>query len=67
MLNILPAAVVAVGELGAPVVDVKLAIGQVTLVSRITRRSLQQLAITPGQELYALVKAVSIDPRGGGA
>jgi molybdate transport system ATP-binding protein len=66
MLNILPAAVVAVGELGAPVVDVRLAIGGVTLVSRITRRSLQQLAITPSQELYALVKAVSIDPRSGG-
>ena len=66
VLNILPAAVVVVGELGAPVVDVRLAIGEATLVARITRRSLQQLAITPGQELYALVKAVSIDPRGSG-
>jgi molybdate transport system ATP-binding protein len=65
ILNALPACVTSVGELGDPVVDVRLAVGTATLVARITRRSLQQLGIDRGRELYALVKAVSLDPRGG--
>jgi len=66
VLNVLPARVDAIGELGDPTVDVRLAVGGATLVARITRRSLQQLGIARGQELHALVKAVSLDPRGGG-
>ena len=66
MLNVLLARVVAVGELADPVVDVRLAVGSAALVARITRRSLQQLGVARGQEIYALVKAVSLDPRGDG-
>jgi len=66
MLNVLSARVVAIGEIADPVVDVRLAVGRATLVARITRRSLQQLGIARGQQLFALVKAVSLDPRGGG-
>jgi molybdate transport system ATP-binding protein len=67
MLNALPARVDAISESAEPVVDVRLAVGSVTLVARITRRSLRQLGVARGQELYALVKAVSLDPRSGGA
>jgi molybdate transport system ATP-binding protein len=66
VLNVLPARVDAIGGIANPVVDVRLAIGEATLVARITRRSLEQLGIAPDQELYALVKAVSLDPRGCG-
>ncbi len=66
MLNVLSARVVAIGDIADPVVDVRLAVGRATLVARITRRSLQQLGIARGQQLFALVKAVSLDPRGGG-
>lgn len=63
ILNVLPACVMAIDEETGPIVDVQLAVGSVTLVARITRRSFQQLGIRPGQELYALIKAVSFDQR----
>lgn len=63
ILNVLPARVVAIGVAIGPVVDVRLAVGHATLTARITRRSLQQLEIHTGQDVYALVKAVSFDQR----
>ena len=46
-----------------PIVDVQLAVGAPTISARITRRSLHELGIRTGQEVYALVKAVSFDQR----
>ena len=63
ILNVLSARVTAIGEETGPIVDVQLAVGGATLVARVTRRSFQQLGIRTGQELYALVKAVSFDQR----
>jgi molybdate transport system ATP-binding protein len=63
ILNLLPARVTAIDEEIGPIVDLQLVVGSVTLVARITRRSFQQLGIHTGQELYALVKAVSFDQR----
>ena len=63
ILNVLAAHVTGIGEETGPIVDLQLAVGNATLVARITRRSFQQLGIRPGQELYALVKAVSFDQR----
>jgi len=63
MLNVLPARVTAVDEGAGPIVDLQLAIGGATLVARITRRSLRQMGIRTGQELYVLIKAVSFDQR----
>ena len=42
-------------------VDLQLMVGSATLLARITRRSFRELGIRNGQELYALVKAVSFD------
>ena len=66
MLNVLPARVTAIDEGTGPIVDLQLAIGGATLVARITRRSFQQLGIRTGQEVYALIKAVSFDQRSAG-
>jgi len=63
ILNILPGRVRSIDHETGPIVDVQLVIGAATLTARITRRSLQQLDIHAGQELYALVKAVSFDQR----
>jgi len=63
VLNVLPALVTSIDEETGPIVDLELAVGSATLVARITRRSFQQLGIRPGQELYALIKAVSFDQR----
>ena len=65
MLNVLPARVTAVGEGSGPAIDVQLAVGNATLVARITRRSFGQLGIAPGHGLFALVKAVSLGERSG--
>jgi molybdate transport system ATP-binding protein len=63
ILNVLAAHVTGIDEETGPIVDLQLAVGNAALVARITRRSFQQLGIRPGQELYALVKAVSFDQR----
>ena len=63
ILNVLAAHVTAIDQETGPVVDLQLAVGSATLVARITHRSLEQLGIHTGQELYALIKAVSFDQR----
>ena len=63
ILNVLPACVAVIDEGAGPIVDVQLAVGGTTLNARITRRSLQQLGVHVGQDVYALVKAVSFDQR----
>jgi molybdate transport system ATP-binding protein len=63
ILNVLLARVVAIDHETGPIVDVQLAVSGATLVARITRRSFRRLGIHAGQELYALIKAVSFDQR----
>jgi molybdate transport system ATP-binding protein len=63
ILNVLPGRVIAVDADAGPVVDVQLAIGNAALNARITRRSMRQLGIRVGQDVFALVKAVSFDQR----
>jgi molybdate transport system ATP-binding protein len=63
ILNVLPARVTAIGGDTGPILDVELAVGGVTFLARITRRSCRQLGIRRGQELYAMIKAVSFDRR----
>jgi molybdate transport system ATP-binding protein len=63
ILNVLPVRVAAIDEEPGPVVDLQLAVGSAILIARITRRSFRQLNIRTGEELYALVKAVSFEQR----
>src|SRR5271170_1072036 len=63
ILNVLPALVAMIDDETGPIVDLQLAVGNVMLAARITRRSFRQLEIRTGQELYAMVKAVSFDQR----
>jgi molybdate transport system ATP-binding protein len=63
MLNILSGHVGSVDVEPGPIVDVQLSVGSATLTARITRRSFEQLGIHAGQEVFALVKAVSFDQR----
>jgi molybdate transport system ATP-binding protein len=45
-------------------VTVTILVGTALLRSRITRRSARQLALAPGMDVYALIKAISLDRRG---
>ena len=65
--NILRGKITAVDTPGGSNVNVAIAVGAITLHSRITRRSARQLALAPGMEVYALIKAVSLDRRTGHA
>jgi len=65
--NVIGGRITAVGPERGGVVDVSIAIGAITLRSRITARAARQLGLAPGLEIYALVKAVSLDQHGAGA
>lgn len=65
--NVLGGKIAAVGVERGGVVDVSIAIGTVTLRSRITVRAARQLGLAPGLDVYALIKAVSLDRSGGSA
>ena len=60
-LNVLPGRVEAVAAGAQRHVEVRVAVGRATIVSRITPWSRRQLGIEPGREVYALIKAVSLD------
>ncbi len=63
--NVLPGRITAVGEPRNGIVDVSITAGTAQLRSRITARAAQQLALRPGLDVYALIKAVSLDRLGG--
>ena len=63
ILNVLPGRITVTDARSGPIVDVQLAVGGTTLNARITRRSFEKLGIHVGQEVHALVKAVSLDQR----
>lgn len=63
ILNILEGRVVTIREEPGPVAEVRIAVGAATIGARITRHSLRDLGIHEGQDVFALVKAVSFDQR----
>jgi molybdate transport system ATP-binding protein len=63
ILNVLHGRITVTDSGHGPIVDVQLLVGRSILNARITRRSFEQLGIHVGQDVYALVKAVSFDQR----
>ena len=63
-LNVLSARVTAVASDEGPQALVRLDHGGAALVARVTRRSVAALALSPGREVFAVVKAVTFDPGG---
>jgi len=64
--NVLGGRITAVGDERSGIVDVSIGIGATTLRSRVTVRAARQLGLAPGLDVYALVKAVSLDRRSAG-
>ena len=64
ILNALPGTIIeissGIGGVG-PIVEVRIRIGDAVLIARITRYSANQLSLTVGQPVFALVKAISLD------
>jgi molybdate transport system ATP-binding protein len=61
VLNVLPARVVAIHPADGPDRDIELVVSGARMWARITARSAEELRLTDGVEVFALVKAVSID------
>ena len=62
ILNILPGRVLEIGPNDGPQAHVLLDVGA-PLWARIMRRSVDELELSPGRPVYALVKAVAVDRR----
>jgi molybdate transport system ATP-binding protein len=60
ILNILPAVIEATSAETAATELVRLRLGDDTLVARITRRSLQQLKLCAGDDVYVQIKSVTV-------
>jgi molybdate transport system ATP-binding protein len=60
ILNIFPAVVEQLAEEESARVMVQLRVGAVTLLSRITRKSMAELELKPGIRVYAQVKSVAL-------
>lgn len=59
-LNVLPATVRTLRMGTGPGALVQLRVGEALILSRITRRSVETLGLAPGQEVFAVLKAVSV-------
>lgn len=63
LLNVLEGRLVELTAEPGPIVEARIAVGTVFLIARITRRSAHLLQLAPGQSVFALIKAVSMDRR----
>jgi len=61
--NVLEARIESIGQTKDASVDVTLRVGASALISRITRKACEELALAPGSRVYAMVKAVSLERR----
>jgi molybdate transport system ATP-binding protein len=61
--NILAVTVEAVKPAGATHADLRLRCGPTALIARITRSSLERLALMPGTSAFAIIKSVTVAPQ----
>jgi molybdate transport system ATP-binding protein len=64
-LNVLEGVVSAIGERTGPLVEVRLDCRGMPVIARITRQSLDALALRPGVRCFAVVKSVVLEGVGG--
>jgi len=62
--NVLHGRISAVGSVQGGIADVSISVGSVTVRSRVTQRAVEQLGLASGLEVYAMIKAVSLDRLG---
>ena len=60
-LNVLRGRVIEVNAEEGPTANVRVAVGETSVVARITRLSVERLRLEPGREVYAMIKAISMD------
>jgi molybdate transport system ATP-binding protein len=63
-LNMLPGVIEELRLADDGSADVQIAIGATRMVSRLTRQSVARLTLSPGKQVFAIIKSVAIDGRG---
>jgi molybdate transport system ATP-binding protein len=61
MLNCLRGRIAEIGSEPGASIDVRIDVAGTPLLARVTRHSAEQLQLAPGREVWAMVKAVSLD------
>lgn len=61
ILNILRGRLMEIAQREGPIVDVRIDIGGTLIIARVTKRSIRRLRLEAGQEVYAMIKAISLD------
>ena len=62
--NVLKGTLVEVGSRGnGPLTEVRLRIGEASLIALVTRQAVRELSLAPGREIYALIKSATLDRR----
>ena len=61
-LNVLPVRITGIEQGRGPGVAIGLRAGTDDLLARITRRSMQRMALTVGEDIFAIVKATAVAP-----
>ena len=60
-LNVLPGTVAEIAAGDGPIVQLRLDCAGEALVARLTRRSVETLALAPGKPVYAVIKSIAFD------
>ncbi len=60
-LNVLPGTVAEIGAADGPIVEIRLDCAGDPLIARLTRRSVEGLALAPGKQVYAVIKSIAFD------
>lgn len=60
-LNVLPGTVAEIAGGGGPIVQMRLDCAGEALIARLTRRSVEALALAPGLPVYAVIKSIAFD------
>ena len=63
-LNVLPGTVAEIAPGDGPVVEVRLDCHGEHVLARLTRHSVERLGLRPGQQAYAVIKAVALERQG---
>jgi len=64
VLNVLKGRITGIAMDSGPFAELTLAVGPAIILARITKLSRETLGLHDGQDVYALVKSVALDPRG---
>ena len=62
-LNVLAGRIAALGPQDGPIVDVRIALDGASLLARVTRLTVERMALAPGRPVFAIVKSIALDRR----